>query len=147
MIWNWEFRRRYVTSIFFVWPVLHYNSIILIRYLWSIVVLKEPVICCHKTSIVEERQIFNFYSLRKKNPVMCMVTEGESFHLHHRRVDMQRWKISHPISQKLTRVSVPPHTIGSKPSWNYITIFIRLRFHEIFYKTLIMFCTFFLFGG
>ena len=113
MIWNWEFRRRYVTSIFFVWPVLHYNSIILIRYLWSIVVLKEPVICCHKTSIVEERQIFNSYSLRKKNPVMCMVTEGESFHLHHRRVDMQRWKISHPISQKLTRVSVA-HTKVSR---------------------------------
>ena len=110
----------------------------MIRDLWSKVVLKEPVICCHKTSIVEERQIFNFYSLRKKNPVMCMVTEGESFHLHHRRVNMQRWKISHPISQKLTRVSGPPCTIGSKHSWNDVTIFIHLRFHEIFYKTLFL---------
>ena len=118
----------------------------MIRYLWSIVVLKEPVICYHIKSIVEERQIFNSYSLRKKNHVMCMVTEGESFHLHHRRVDMQRWKISHPISQKLTRVLVPPHNwVKTFLKWYYNLYpptFSR-DFLQWKVKTLYMFCTWF----
>ena len=69
-----------------------------------------------------ERKVKKFdYSLwrMEKSPVMHMTAEGESFHLHHRRVDMQRrWKISHPKSQKLTTVSVTPiyilHAIQTK---------------------------------